>query len=110
PRCDGLADPVRPSGCDKYGIELASDSNQGNDAALSILRWILIARTWAGHGDDARADPSATRGKRDVSVSFVLAAGGTGGHLFPAQALASELAACGIRVHLASDGRADSIG
>jgi UDP-N-acetylglucosamine--N-acetylmuramyl-(pentapeptide) pyrophosphoryl-undecaprenol N-acetylglucosamine transferase len=30
--------------------------------------------------------------------------------LFPAEALASELAACGMRVHLASDGRADSIG
>jgi UDP-N-acetylglucosamine--N-acetylmuramyl-(pentapeptide) pyrophosphoryl-undecaprenol N-acetylglucosamine transferase len=45
-----------------------------------------------------------------VSVSFVLAAGGTGGHLFPAQALASELAACGMRVHLATDGKGDSIG
>ena len=45
-----------------------------------------------------------------MSVSFVLAAGGTGGHLFPAEALASELAACGTRVHLASDGRADAIG
>jgi UDP-N-acetylglucosamine--N-acetylmuramyl-(pentapeptide) pyrophosphoryl-undecaprenol N-acetylglucosamine transferase len=44
-----------------------------------------------------------------VSVSFVLAAGGTGGHLFPAEALAGELAARGMRVHLASDGRADSI-
>lgn len=45
-----------------------------------------------------------------MSVSFVLAAGGTGGHLFPAEALASELAACGVRVHLASDGRGASIG
>lgn len=45
-----------------------------------------------------------------MSVSFVLAAGGTAGHLFPAEALASELAACGIKVHLASDGRAAAIG
>jgi len=45
-----------------------------------------------------------------VSVSFVLAAGGTAGHLFPAEALASELAACGKKFHLASDGRADAIG
>jgi len=44
-----------------------------------------------------------------VSVSFVLAAGGTGGHLFPAEALASELLVRGMRVHLASDGRADAI-
>jgi UDP-N-acetylglucosamine--N-acetylmuramyl-(pentapeptide) pyrophosphoryl-undecaprenol N-acetylglucosamine transferase len=45
-----------------------------------------------------------------VSGSFVLAAGGTGGHFFPAQALAGELAACGMKVHLASDGKADSMG
>jgi UDP-N-acetylglucosamine--N-acetylmuramyl-(pentapeptide) pyrophosphoryl-undecaprenol N-acetylglucosamine transferase len=45
-----------------------------------------------------------------VSVSFVLAAGGTGGHLFPAEALASELLDRGSRVHLVNDGRADAIG
>jgi len=45
-----------------------------------------------------------------VSLSFVLAAGGTGGHLFPAEALASELLSRGNRVHLATDGRADAIG
>ena len=44
-----------------------------------------------------------------MSVSFVLAAGGTGGHLFPAEALASELLGRGIRVHLLSDGRADAV-
>jgi len=44
-----------------------------------------------------------------MSVAFVLAAGGTGGHLFPAEALANELLGRGIRVHLASDGRADSM-
>ena len=31
-----------------------------------------------------------------MSLSFVLAAGGTGGHLFPAEALASELLDRGI--------------
>ncbi|MGE5271682.1 MAG: undecaprenyldiphospho-muramoylpentapeptide beta-N-acetylglucosaminyltransferase [Thiohalocapsa sp.] len=40
--------------------------------------------------------------------TFVLAAGGTGGHLFPAQALAEQLRARGAAVHLASDRRADA--
>ncbi|QDY99307.1 undecaprenyldiphospho-muramoylpentapeptide beta-N-acetylglucosaminyltransferase [Nitratireductor mangrovi] len=37
---------------------------------------------------------------------ILLSAGGTGGHLFPAEALAHELAACGWSVHLATDDRA----
>jgi UDP-N-acetylglucosamine--N-acetylmuramyl-(pentapeptide) pyrophosphoryl-undecaprenol N-acetylglucosamine transferase len=41
-------------------------------------------------------------------MSFVLAAGGTGGHVFPAEALAGELLGRGSRVHLLSDGRADA--
>jgi UDP-N-acetylglucosamine--N-acetylmuramyl-(pentapeptide) pyrophosphoryl-undecaprenol N-acetylglucosamine transferase len=39
---------------------------------------------------------------------FVLAAGGTGGHLFAAEALAGELADRGRRVHLLTDSRADA--
>jgi UDP-N-acetylglucosamine--N-acetylmuramyl-(pentapeptide) pyrophosphoryl-undecaprenol N-acetylglucosamine transferase len=41
-------------------------------------------------------------------LNFVLAAGGTGGHLFPAQALAEQLVARGAAVHLATDRRADA--
>ena len=38
---------------------------------------------------------------------ILLAAGGTGGHLFPAEALAHELIAMGYRVHLVTDSRAE---
>ncbi|MGB9646901.1 MAG: glycosyltransferase, partial [Stellaceae bacterium] len=43
-----------------------------------------------------------------MSVPFVLAAGGTGGHLFPAEALAIELLGVGSKVHLLSDARAEA--
>lgn len=39
--------------------------------------------------------------------SILLSAGGTGGHLFPAEALAHELKARGWSVYLATDGRAE---
>lgn len=41
-----------------------------------------------------------------VAKSVLLSAGGTGGHLFPAQALAHELRARGLTVHLVTDARA----
>ncbi len=41
---------------------------------------------------------------RDTAL-YVLAAGGTGGHLFPAQALANELVHRGLRVVVMTDGR-----
>ena len=37
----------------------------------------------------------------------LLSAGGTGGHLFPAQALAQELKSRGWKIHLATDERAE---
>src|SRR5262245_62224635 len=40
----------------------------------------------------------------------LVAAGGTGGHLFPAEALAAVLANRGIRVELATDHRAERYG
>jgi len=39
--------------------------------------------------------------------AILLSAGGTGGHLFPAEALAHEMRARGWTVHLATDGRAE---
>ena len=41
---------------------------------------------------------------------ILLAAGGTGGHLFPAEALAGELVKAGIEVHLATDRRGMAYG
>jgi len=43
-----------------------------------------------------------------VSGRYVLAAGGTGGHLFPAEGLAGELLSEGGKVHLVSDARAEA--
>jgi UDP-N-acetylglucosamine--N-acetylmuramyl-(pentapeptide) pyrophosphoryl-undecaprenol N-acetylglucosamine transferase len=45
-----------------------------------------------------------------MNAPFVLAAGGTGGHLFPAQALASELMRRGRRVVVMTDGRGHNYG
>ena len=42
-----------------------------------------------------------------MTKTVLLSAGGTGGHLFPAHALAQELVERGVKVHLATDERAE---
>ncbi|MBP0651090.1 glycosyltransferase, partial [Mycobacterium tuberculosis] len=60
------------------------------------------AWTAAGH---ARRRVRSAMGK-----TFVIAAGGTGGHLFPAESLAAELGRRGHTVDLVTDERADRYG
>lgn len=48
--------------------------------------------------------------KREGKQTIVLAAGGTGGHLFPAQALAEELQRRGYEIHLITDARVRDYG
>jgi UDP-N-acetylglucosamine--N-acetylmuramyl-(pentapeptide) pyrophosphoryl-undecaprenol N-acetylglucosamine transferase len=52
----------------------------------------------------------ASRPRKGRSGAVVIAAGGTGGHLFPAQALAEELARRDYAVHLMTDNRVRDYG
>src|SRR4029450_11816894 len=83
------------------------------------LLWRLFAPlACARHGLPHRAHASAPAlrdhgpvldsGARMTAPLILLSAGGTGGHLFPAEALANALKAQGARVALATDKRANA--
>ncbi len=110
----GLADPVRRAGGDQHGGESASDPGQGHDAALHLLWWFVddLAGLQRRHAARFDADASAHRSRGDrrprrahvrvmsTAPLILLAAGGTGGHLFPAEALGVALMKRGLRVRL----------
>ena len=121
------AGPVRAgrhAGLHQRGGEPGPDPDQGHDPAVHLL-WRLVH---AGHGPDhghgpgpdpppARAPTAPARPARPARLPepawprkvAVIAAGGTGGHLFPAQALAEALIARGWRIVLATDDRAHGL-
>ncbi len=111
----------------QHGRQPADDAGERHDAALHLL-WRLVAhrhRHFHGHGAGADAQPPSRLQRKTAAVrargaatcrsavagmpkgTILLAAGGTGGHLFPAEALAHEMVARGWKVHLATDDRAE---
>src|SRR4029077_17237673 len=83
---------------------------QGHDLAVHFLWQLIAAVAWPRHGHGAGADATPLRGGRGVSALIALAAGGTGGHMFPAEALARELLSRGLRVALVTDRRGQAFG
>src|SRR6202000_2561032 len=97
----------------QHGVVAGADPDQGDDAAVHLVRRFLCAGDCTRYGHAAGADPASTpwrRAMRGPSVQpIVIAAGGTGGHFFPAEALASALVARGHRIVLMTDARSGGL-
>src|SRR5690606_37358142 len=100
----------------QYRLIAPPAPDQGHDAALHQLWRILAARAVGddGHGSGAHTAPRRTRRPHMTDAlplgdaaarPVVLAAGGTGGHVFPAQALAAEMQRRGHAVAVVTDSR-----
>ena len=112
---------VRVSSHHQYGREPEPGTGKGHDTSILVLRWLFPAVVVDHHGHAARAHAtsqyvcsppdvgSAMNTNASSSQSpIVIAAGGTGGHLFPAQALAAELQRRGRKLILITDNRGDN--
>ncbi len=105
----------RRAGLHQYGRGGVAAAGQGHDPAVHFLWRFLAVRGGADHGLRAGGDAAAAQGpdpRRSLflhgarmSGTIVLSAGGTGGHLFPAQALANELVKRGRKIVVMTDAR-----
>src|SRR5216117_1190193 len=114
--CRRVGDPVRAAGADQHHGQRPARAVQGNDPAVHQLWRIVDARAVDRNGLAARLhapEPvshaltlcrEVERGVAEY-MNFVLAAGGTGGHMVPAHALAAELKGRGHGVLLITDDR-----
>ena len=91
-----------------YGGSSMISLAYGMGMLLALTRERPRAEMLAAGGAVCR--PGARRERRRRAPLVLLAAGGTGGHLFPAEALAAALAARGVAVELATDERATRYG
>ena len=122
----GTGDRLRLAGGHQHGRQCLAAAGQGHDVAVHLL-WRLVAhRHGLRHGPYAGLRPRRPRVQVDRRLALatacqriamtmrdgtiVLAAGGTGGHLFPAQALAEELIRRGYVIHLMTDERVRDYG
>ena len=108
---------VWPAGDDQHGGQPQPAAVEGHDAAVRQPRRVVVPCGLDRHGAAAGDDPAqsvsegvalcgAGRGAAALRMtSFVVAAGGTGGHMVPASVLAAELTQRGHRVVLMSDER-----
>ena len=102
------------AGDDQYGRGRAAVARQGHDAAVCQL-WRVVPDCGRDcRGDAAGLHTGASAGRdrgypdpaRTVSAPLaIIAAGGSGGHMFPAQSLAETLLARGWHVRLSTDDR-----